>query len=48
MITEEKCFDKLLQLFKVVSMIKKSQLITLKGAKENAPKALVFGEFLLQ
>ncbi len=48
MVKEEKCFDKLVQLFKVVSMIKKTQLLAFKDAQESDAKSLIFGELMLK
>jgi len=46
-VTDKKCYDKLTKLFKVVEMIKKTQLISLEKAGADEPKALIYGEILL-
>lgn len=47
MVKDEKCFEKLTQKFKVVTMIKKTQEISIKGHTKANAKALIFGEILL-
>jgi hypothetical protein len=46
-VKDDKCYDKLIKLFKVVEMIKKTQLISLKDAGADEPNVLIYGEILL-
>jgi hypothetical protein len=47
MVKDKKCYDELTQKFKVVTMIKKTQEIKIKGSTKADAKALIFGEILL-
>jgi hypothetical protein len=49
-ITDKKCYDELIKLFKVVTFIKKEQNIDVKSVqgKKMIKKAIVFGEVLLK